>query len=57
MLSKSFIENSAPDFYLLRIVYIICQNGGVLGGNGVAYLEIKKLHFLHEIDIPKCINV
>ena len=57
MLSRSFIENSAPDLYLLRIVYIICQNGGVLGGNGVAYLEINKLHFLHEIDIPKCINV
>jgi hypothetical protein len=31
-----------------------CQNGGVLG---VAYLEINKLHCLHEIDIPKCINV
>jgi hypothetical protein len=24
---------------------------------GVAYLEINKLHFLNEIDIPKCINV
>jgi hypothetical protein len=27
---------------------IICQNGGVLGGNGVAYLEINKLPCLHE---------
>ena len=54
MLSRSFIENSAPNLYLLRIVYIICQNGGVLG---VAYLEINKLHCLHEIDTPKCINV
>jgi hypothetical protein len=34
MLSRSFIENSAPDLYLLRIVYIICQNSGVLVGNG-----------------------
>jgi len=34
MLSRSFIENSAPDLYLLRIVYTICQNGGVLVGNG-----------------------
>jgi len=34
MSSRSFIENSAPDLYLLRIVYIICQNGGVLGENG-----------------------
>jgi hypothetical protein len=34
MLSRSFIENSVPDLYLLRIVYIIFQNGGVLGGNG-----------------------
>jgi hypothetical protein len=24
---------------------------------GVAYLEINKLPCLHEIDIPKCINV
>jgi hypothetical protein len=24
---------------------------------GVAYLEINKLLCLHEIDIPKCINV
>jgi hypothetical protein len=24
---------------------------------GVAYLEINKLQCLHEIDIPKCINV
>ena len=24
---------------------------------GVAYLEINKLPFLHEFDIPKCINV
>jgi hypothetical protein len=24
---------------------------------GVAYLEINKLPRLHEIDIPKCINV
>jgi hypothetical protein len=24
---------------------------------GVAYLEINKLPSLHEIDIPKCINV
>jgi hypothetical protein len=31
--SRSFIENSAPDLYLLRIVYIICQNNGVLVGN------------------------
>jgi hypothetical protein len=23
---------------------------------GVAYLEINKLHCLHEIDIPKCIK-
>jgi hypothetical protein len=23
----------------------------------VAYLEINKLPYLHEIDIPKCINV
>jgi hypothetical protein len=36
---------------------MICQNGDVLGGNGVAYLEINKLPCLHEIDIPKCINV
>jgi hypothetical protein len=57
MLSRSFIENIAPDLYLLRIVYIICQNGGVLGGNGGDLFEINKLHFLHEIDIPKCINV
>jgi hypothetical protein len=34
MLSRSFIENSALNLYLLRIVYIICQKGGVLGGNG-----------------------
>jgi hypothetical protein len=31
MLSGSFIENSPPDLYLLRIAYIICQNGGFLG--------------------------
>jgi hypothetical protein len=24
---------------------------------GVAYLEINKLHCLHEIDTPMCINV
>jgi hypothetical protein len=24
---------------------------------GVAYLEINKVRCLHEIDIPKCINV
>jgi hypothetical protein len=24
---------------------------------GVAYLEINKLPWLHEIDIPKCIDV
>jgi hypothetical protein len=32
--NRSFIENSAPNLYLLWIVYINCQNGGVLGGNG-----------------------
>jgi hypothetical protein len=27
------------------------------GEMGVAYLDINKLPCLHEIDIPKCINV
>ena len=51
MYRRSFIENSAPDLYILRIVYH--QNGGILGRNGVAYLEINKLPCLHEIDIPR----
>jgi hypothetical protein len=55
---RSFIENSAPDLYLLRLFTIICQNGGVLGGNGGGLFRNQyKLPCLHEIDIPKCINV
>ena len=57
MLSRSFIEKSAPDLYLLRNAYIICQMAAFWAEMGAAYLEINKLHFLHEIDIPKCINV
>ena len=52
---RSFIENSAPDLYLLRIVYHHLPAFWAEMGEG--YLEINKLPCLHEIDIPKCKNV
>jgi hypothetical protein len=39
------------------LITIICQNGGVVGVNGGGLFEINKLPCLHEIEIPKCINV
>ena len=54
---RNFIENSAPDLYLLRIVYHHLSRSAFWTEMGVAYLEINKLPCLHEIDIPKCINV
>jgi hypothetical protein len=57
---RSFIENSAPDLYLLRIVYHHLskwQCSGQKWGWPAAYLEINKLPCLHEIDIPNCLNV
>jgi hypothetical protein len=33
-MNRSFIENSAPDLYWEGLFTIICQNGGVLSGNG-----------------------
>ena len=53
---RSFIENSAPDLYLLRIV-----NHHLLkwrrSGRKWGWPIQKSINFLHEIDIPKCINV
>jgi hypothetical protein len=57
MYRRSFIENSAPDLYLLRIVYHHVKMVAFWAEMGVAYLEINKLPCLHEIDIPECINV
>ena len=55
---RSFIENIAPDLHLLRIVYHHLSKWRRSGRKcGVAHLEINKLTCLHEIDIPKCINV
>jgi hypothetical protein len=55
---RSFIENSAPYLYFLRIAYHHLSKWQHSGRKrGVAYLEINKLPCLHEIDIPKCINV
>ena len=56
---RSFIENSAPDLYLLRIDYHHLskwRRSGRKWGGG-ALLEINKLPCLREIEIPKCINV
>jgi hypothetical protein len=58
MYRRSFIENSAPHLYLLRIVYHHLSKWQRSGRKlGVAYLEINELPCLHEIDKPKCINV
>jgi hypothetical protein len=58
-MNRSFIKNSAHDLYLLRIVYLasFVKMAAFWAEMGVAYLEINKLPCLHEIDIPKCINV
>jgi DNA-directed RNA polymerase specialized sigma24 family protein len=47
---RSFIENSAPDLYLIRIVYHHLSKWRRSGRKemGVAYLEINKLPCLHD---------
>jgi len=54
----SFIENSAPDFYLFKdCLPSFVKMAAFWAEMGMTYLEINKLPCLHEIDIPKCINV
>ena len=43
-----FIKDCLPSFVKMAALW---------AEMGVAYLEINKLPCLHEIDIPKCINV
>ena len=55
---RSLIENSAPDLYLLRIVYHHLSKWRRSGRKemGVAYLEINKLPCLHDqIEVHKCV--
>jgi hypothetical protein len=56
---RSFIENSTPNLYLLikDCLPSFVKMAAFWAEMGVAYLEINKLPCLHEIDIPKCINV
>ena len=43
-----FIKDCLPSFVKMAVFWVEM---------GVAYLEINKLPCLHEIEIPKCINV
>ena len=54
----SFIENSAPDLYFFKdCLPSFVKMVAFWVEMGMAYLELNKLPYLHEIDIPKCVNV
>ena len=54
----SFIENSAPDLYFFKdCLPLFVKMVAFWVEMGMAYLEINKYPYSHEIDIPKCVNV
>ena len=54
---RSFIEKCSRFVFIKDCLPSFVKMAAFWAEMGVAYLEINKLPCLHEIDIPKCINV